>query len=141
MRKISSSERASQVSRATEAIEKAVPGGKVTVLRPPYGADNAEIKQELELPIIMWSLDTLDWKTRNADKTVENIMNNVRGGDIILMHDIHAETIAAAKRVIPQLVEKGYKLVTVSELYEYYNEPLKLHVNHTYSGPKRTDDD
>ena len=141
LRKSSKETRDTEIAKCTQAVEAAVPGAKVTVIRPPYGADNPEIKQELELPIILWSLDTLDWKTRDTDKTVDNILNNVRGGDIILMHDIHAETIAAAKRVIPQLIEQGYKLVTVSELYDYYNEPLKLHVNHTYSGPKRIDED
>lgn len=141
LRKSSKETRDTEIAKCTEAVEAAVPGAKVTVIRPPYGADNPEIKEELQLPIILWSLDTLDWKTRDADKTVDNILSNVRGGDIILMHDIHAETIEAAKRVIPQLVEQGYKLVTVSELYEYYDEPLKLHVNHTYSGPKRTDED
>ena len=141
LRKSSKETRDTEIAKCTQAVEAAVPGGKVTVIRPPYGADNPEIKQELELPIILWSLDTLDWKTRDPDKTYDNIMDNGRGGDIILMHDIHAETIEAAKRVIPKLVEEGYKLVTVSELYEYYNEPLKLHVNHTYSGPKRIDED
>ena len=68
------------------------------------------------MPMILWNIDTLDWKTRNAQMTIDNVMNSVKDGDIILMHDIHTESIDAAIALIPKLQEAGYQLVTVSEL-------------------------
>ena len=66
--------------------------------------------------MILWNIDTLDWKTRNAEKTIETVMDKVEDGDIILLHDIHTETVDAAIRLIPMLEDEGYQLVTVSEM-------------------------
>lgn len=66
--------------------------------------------------MILWNIDTLDWKTRNAQSTIDAVMNKVKDGDIILMHDIHTETVDAALKLIPKLQSEGYQLVTVSEL-------------------------
>ena len=64
----------------------------------------------------MWFVDTLDWETQNADSTVQNVMDNASDGQIILMHDIFKESVDAAEIFIPQLLQEGYQLVTVSEL-------------------------
>ena len=68
------------------------------------------------MPLILWNIDTLDWKTRNTQSTIDAVMGQVKDGDIILMHDIHTETIDAALQLIPKLQEAGFQLVTVSEL-------------------------
>ena len=65
---------------------------------------------------IMWSVDTLDWKTRSAQKTLESVKNDTTDGAIILMHDIHSPTADAVEPVVKHLVTCGYQLVTVSEL-------------------------
>lgn len=94
----------------------AVTGQGATVMRPPYGAISSVVRENVGLPMILWNIDTLDWKTRNAQATIDSVMNNVKDGDIILMHDIHTESVDAALKLIPMLEEKGYQLVTVSEL-------------------------
>ena len=66
----------------------------------------------------MWSLDTLDWDTRSADATYQACMD-AKDGDIILMHDIHEPTVVAQEDVIKGLQDKGFQLVTVTELYTY----------------------
>ena len=66
--------------------------------------------------MIYWSVDTLDWKTKSKEETVKSVLSEARDGSIILMHDIHEWSVEAAIEVIPQLIEKGYQLVTVSEL-------------------------
>ena len=66
----------------------------------------------------MWSVDTLDWKTRNADSTVNAILKNVKDGSVVLMHDLYSQSAEAAVRAIPELISRGYKLVTISELAE-----------------------
>ena len=66
--------------------------------------------------MILWSIDTLDWKTRNAQASVDCVMNTAGDGDVVLMHDIHTTSVDAAIELIPKLIEKGYQLVTVSEM-------------------------
>ena len=97
------------------AVTENVPA---TTMRPPYGALNDMVKETVGMPIILWSIDTLDWQHRDAQTTVSSVMNSVKDGDIILMHDIHDATIEASKTLIPRLKEAGFQLVTVSELAE-----------------------
>lgn len=89
---------------------------KSTVVRPPYGEVNSVVRENVEYPLIMWSVDTLDWKTKDAKKVKEYTLKNVADGDIVLMHDIHQSTVKAAETIIPKLIEQGYQLVTVSEM-------------------------
>ena len=104
-----------QVNDTNGEIEKVV-GKSATLLRPPYGAVDDNVKQNVGMPMILWSVDTLDWKTKDANATIENVLTNAGDGDIILMHDIHEQSVEAAIQLIPALQEKGYKLVTVSEM-------------------------
>lgn len=115
---LSKSEIKNELESTNKAIESA--GGEQPLfLRPPYGSVNSEIEsvaKELNMAIVNWSIDTLDWKTRNAKETYAAIMKNVKDGSIILCHDLHKETGDAMEQVIPELVKRGYQLVTVSEL-------------------------
>jgi peptidoglycan/xylan/chitin deacetylase (PgdA/CDA1 family) len=86
------------------------------LMRPTYGAVNDTVLATAGKPVILWSLDTLDWKTKSAAKTISAVMERVQDGDIILMHDIHKTTIDACEVLIPRLVQSGYQLVTVSEM-------------------------
>ena len=101
---------------ATNQIIRGITGHGIALVRPPYGAISVTMKNQLEQPMILWNIDTLDWKTRNAKKTIKAVMKDVKDGDIILLHDIHSETIDAAIKLIPKLQEEGYQLVTVSEM-------------------------
>lgn len=94
-------------------------GATATVMRPPGGSYNTTVRNNVGKPIIMWSLDTADWKTRNVTSTINAVLNNVRDGDIVIMHDLHYPTAVAAQTIIPELVNRGYQLVTVSELAQY----------------------
>ncbi len=96
-----------------------VTGAPATVMRPPGGSQNATVRANVGKPIIMWSLDTADWKTRDVTSTVNAVLNNVRDGDVVIMHDLHRPTALAAQIIIPELVNRGYQLVTVSELAQY----------------------
>lgn len=89
------------------------------VIRPPYGAYNNTVKYcayTCNEAVITWSYDTFDWKTKNADAVYNAVMNNVYDGVMILCHDIHPTTVEAMERVIPDLIEQGYQLVTVSQM-------------------------
>lgn len=95
------------------------------MLRPPYGAIGGVMHEKVKMPMILWNIDTLDWKTRNAQKTIETVMNNVGDGDIVLMHDIHTESVDAALKLIPKLEKEGYQLVTISEMAEAKGQKLE----------------
>ncbi len=100
---------------------KDIAGEPATVLRPPYGDYNDMVKsvcKEQNVPIVLWSIDTLDWKTKNADTSYKNVMDKVSDGDIILFHDIYEPSVEAAVRLIPALQDAGYQLVTFSEMAE-----------------------
>ena len=104
---------------------KNICGSPATLLRPPYGAINDTVKSNVGMPMILWNVDTLDRKTRNTQSTIDSVMKNLKDGDIVLMHDIHSQTIDAALELIPKLEEEGYQLVTVSEMAAAKKQDLK----------------
>ena len=111
-----------QLNKADELIRQ-MTGDQVTMkhFRPPYGAVNAEVKANATTPLIMWDVDTLDWKTRDPQSTIDTTLAEAQDGSIVLMHDIHAETVEAVRSLVPMLIEQGYQLVTVDELLSSKN--------------------
>ena len=85
-------------------------------MRPPYGSYNDTVAETAARPLILWSVDTLDWETQNADSTVQNVMDNASDGQIILMHDIFETSVQAAFQIIDTLEKENYEFVTVDEL-------------------------
>ena len=106
-----------QITDTQEAIKKYSGENPITV-RPPYGAINDIVKKNADAPLILWSMDTLDWKYLNADTVYNNTLRDVKDGDIILLHDIHKTSVEAAIKLIPALQKAGYQLVTVKEMAE-----------------------
>lgn len=86
------------------------------VMRTPGGQINDTIRKGVDMPIILWSIDTMDWYTKNADNTYKKVVNSARDGDIVLMHDLHESTKYASEKIIPKLIKKGFQLVTVEEM-------------------------
>lgn len=113
--KMSAGDIQSQIGSTNAEISKAA-GAGATVMRPPYGAINETVKTNVGMPMILWSIDTLDWKTKSKEATVQSVLTTAGSGDIVLMHDIHSWSVDAAIEVIPKLIENGYQLVTVSEM-------------------------
>lgn len=112
-----------QIDKTNKALEKAC-GQKATVFRPPYGNNCKAVEKYANAPIVLWSVDTLDWKSRKA-KSVMKVVKGVKNldGRVILMHSIYDSSAEAVEKMVPWLLKKGYQLVTVSELLEYkYNE-------------------
>ena len=105
----------SQVSTTNTAVQ-GVTGAPCAVMRPPGGNYNGQVAAGVNMPLILWSIDTRDWKTRNAQSTQAAVLNHVKDGDIVLMHDLYGPTAEASRVIIPELVRQGYQLVTVSEL-------------------------
>ncbi|MDM5248672.1 MULTISPECIES: polysaccharide deacetylase family protein [unclassified Lysinibacillus] len=106
-----------EVNKTSDAIYKAI-GQYPTVFRPPYGATSDKVRSVITMPSILWSIDTLDWKHRNADKILSYVKSSVKDGSIILMHDIHQSTANGLENVILYLQKQGYEFVTVSEILQ-----------------------
>ena len=104
---------------STRAKIYEITGIDATTMRPPYGSCNDQVKAkagELGIALINWSVDTLDWKYKNADTVYQAVMDGAKDGAIILCHDLHKTTVDAMERAIPALIAEGYQLVTVTEL-------------------------
>lgn len=115
--KLSGGDITGELGRTTGILEH-ITGSKPVLTRPTYGSVNDKVRKYAGSPLVLWSIDTLDWKTRNTDKIVHQTMKNVKDGDIILMHDIYKTTAEAAGKIIEKLNALGYDIVTVSDLYK-----------------------
>lgn len=108
-----------EIDRTTEVI-RSVTGVTPKTMRPPYGATNARLNKRMDeefgMKVIMWSVDPLDWKYRNASRVTSEIVTNTKAGGIVLAHDIHPSTVAAMPATIDGLKAKGFRFVTVIEL-------------------------
>jgi len=116
----------SQLQRTNDAV-KAIAGFDIKTLRPPYGSVNKNVRtvcKNLDMFVITWNIDTLDWKNRSTSKTYRAIVKNAKNGNVILMHDLYSTTAAAVEQAIPELIEKGVQLVTVSELLSFHQDGI-----------------
>ena len=108
---------ASEIAK-TNSVVKNITGKLPTVARAPGGSYNNRVKGQVDLPLIQWSVDTLDWKNRNANSVISSVKSNARDGSVILMHDLYGSTAEATKTIVPWLVKEGYQIVTVTELMQ-----------------------
>lgn len=105
----------SQMDRTRDAIAAAC-GVTPRVMRPPYGGHNAMVRNTVGMPVILWDVDPNDWRDRNSGTVRRRIANGMRPGSIVLMHDIHATTVAAVPGILDDAAAKGLTPVTVSDL-------------------------
>lgn len=121
MTKVPPEELASQLARTNQVVSDA--SGVSPILMRPCGGARSDagmnVVGAISMPAVLWSIDTLDWKTRDAQNTINTILENVKDGDIILMHDLYDATAEASQTIIPELINRGFQLVTVSELSSY----------------------
>jgi peptidoglycan/xylan/chitin deacetylase (PgdA/CDA1 family) len=108
-----------ELQKTEDAIVAAI-GKKPTLMRPPYGSITARqkkwIHEEFGYRIILWDVDPLDWKRPGPSVVTARILKETKAGSIVLSHDIHPPTIEAMPATFDQLMKKGFKSVTVTEL-------------------------
>ena len=105
----------SDISEA-KSVFKSILGYSTMLTRPPYGNVNDDVKTIVAAPMILWSVDTEDWKNKNTDSIVSITMSEVYDGAIILMHDIYPTSVEAVPTLVETLRQNGYEFVTVPEL-------------------------
>ncbi|GAA3632201.1 hypothetical protein GCM10022200_13860 [Microbacterium awajiense] len=108
---------ASQIDSTTVALE-AASGQAVRVFRPPYGEFDASTLAAAGMAAILWDVDTSDYQHPSADVLVARAVDPPRPGSIVLVHDIHESTAVATPRIIDGLLDRGFTLVTVSQLFD-----------------------
>jgi peptidoglycan-N-acetylglucosamine deacetylase len=107
----------SQFDHAAKQIER-ITGHYPILYRPPYGSINQLVvncANTQGLTTLLWSLDSLDWTLKEPDAVVENIVSNIRNGDIILMHR-NQTSVASLSSVIEKLTEMGYTFLRLDEM-------------------------
>ncbi|MCK2220123.1 polysaccharide deacetylase family protein [Actinomadura sp. ATCC 31491] len=114
--KLSAARVRAQVARDDQAIRDAA-GLTPALVRPPYGAFDATVRAQVKRPLVLWSVDTLDWLHRDSARVARVAIRSARPGSVILFHDIHPTTVRAVPRVLKALSRQGYAFVTVSRLF------------------------
>lgn len=87
------------------------------MLRPPYGLTSDRLCAWAKYPVILWSVDPEDWSDRDVERQTAQVLDKVQDGDIILLHDIYYASVETALRVADALLARGFRLVTVEELF------------------------
>lgn len=118
MTKISKDEITEELLRSSEKIE-AITGEKPKLFRAPSGAYNNELiktADELGFTVIQWDIDSRDWKKPSAEEIINNVVENVQNGSILLFHCGMENTDEALPKILEKLKNEGYEFVNVSEL-------------------------
>jgi peptidoglycan/xylan/chitin deacetylase (PgdA/CDA1 family) len=114
--------RAAEEISQTDALLNDLTGEIPTTLRPPYGAMNDKLRElALPRPLMLWDVDTLDWRTRSTPM-VERAAIRSAGG-IVLLHDIHPTTVEAVPTIIRNFKSRGYRFVTISAYVSRITDP------------------
>ena len=106
----------SQVERSRAALE-AITGQEEFLVRTPYGVRTETVLENIDSPLILWSQDPAEGKQVSGEEMARRVIQNIRDGDIILLHDSTQENLEAACIILDTLQERGYEFVTVDELF------------------------
>lgn len=100
----------------TSAVIVRITGKEPEYMRPPFGAWQRKLEQEIQMLPVLWTIDPLDWTTENQDEIVNKVVTEAGENDIILLHDCYKSSIEAGLRIVDILQEEGFVFVTVDEL-------------------------
>lgn len=100
----------------TNQLLEELTGQEIQYVRPPYGTWDRKFERELNMFPVLWTVDPLDWSTKNTDSIVRGVESRVKDSAIILLHDEYMTTVTAALRIVDDLQAQGYAFVTVEEL-------------------------
>ncbi len=141
-----------ELERTDNAVFNAC-GQYTTAFRPPYGSYTEYQARSIDKTFTIWSVDTLDWQSRNKESIKRIMFSNVKDGSIILLHDLYKTSVDAALEAIDQLQAQGYVFVTIDELLTRYGYPISntahfsqkpvdsvVFIEHTDTGTDSDDD-
>lgn len=111
-----SDEKSCEELQKTSDLVKQITGHGTAYVRPPFGNWKDSMDCQVSMIAVKWTIDTLDWQSRNAAEIVNKVMQQISDHDMILMHDYYATSVDAALQIVDKLKEEGYEFVTVEEL-------------------------
>ena len=126
MHRMPRAEVAEDITNCMQAVSECC-GVRPRLFRPPGGLYSGELlaaAKDAQLSVILWSVDPQDWDPKNKSSIVSSVVNNVRPGSVILMHDLYNHSVTAAAEIIDRLQKEGYVFCTVSELARFYGAEL-----------------
>ncbi len=112
-----------EINNTNDKIKEVI-GVYPKIIRPPYGNTNENIKKISDLKTILWDVDTLDWKYRDANNVCNEILKSSHDGAIVLLHDIYKSSIDGALMAMDKLEDDGYAFVTIEEMAILKNREL-----------------
>lgn len=105
-----------EYEKTNDAIFKII-GKDPTTTRPPGGFIDDKTAKFTNLTQVLWDVDSQDWMYKfNTEKVYRNVRDYVRPGAIVLFHDLYDSTVAAVERIVPELINEGYKFVSVDTI-------------------------
>lgn len=107
-----------EICKTEERLKKILPDCTIKYLRPPYGRYTEEVERAAQIPLMLWTIDSLDWEKTDADRIYNTVVSSVKDGDIIVFHDDNPETVKALKKIIKELKARGFCFLTVSQMCE-----------------------
>lgn len=116
MSRVSEGKAEKELKKTSRAVH-AVTGEYPQYMRPPYGICSRKMEESLDMLLVRWTIDPLDWKTENTDEIVKKVVTKAEENDIILLHDCYNSSVDAAFRIIDILQKEGFEFVTVDELF------------------------
>ena len=108
-------EACAQITKTSELV-KEITGKNTELVRPPFGAWDKKLECGFEMFPVLWSIDPLDWTTKNVDAVVQKVLSRAEENSIILLHDYYDSSVEAALKIVDALLERGFEFVTVDEL-------------------------
>ena len=100
----------------TSTLVEQIIGEGTEYVRPPFGIWNKELEYDVTMLPVLWTIDTLDWTTKNVPATVKKVLDQAEDQSIILFHDCYASSAEAALQAVDELLERGYEFVTVDRI-------------------------
>lgn len=114
---LSKEELQNQIEQTNKVVKETL-DYDIKFLRPTYGAIGKNLRKNINMEIVLWNVDTTDWKLKNSKAIANKTLHDIKDEKVILMHDIYKSTVDALKIILPELKKQGYQIVTVSELKE-----------------------
>lgn len=115
-----------EIQHANDVIRRFAPTQPSITYRPPVGLKNpplAKVMDRLRMPVVAWSVHSRDTRSSNPEKIARRVLNRLRPGDIVVMHDGHdlqgksrPATADALRRILDGVRERNLKPVTIGEL-------------------------
>ncbi len=112
---VSDEEACAEIEEANAVLSEAV-GEGIHYIRPPFGSWQKDLDSLVDMQVVLWTVDPMDWKVQNTDAVVNKVLREVEDGDIILLHDVYKTSVEAAFQIIDELQKQGYEFVRVDEL-------------------------